>query len=247
MTAFWLIVAQFPAAAIMRAASPESRRWVLARAWAGALTATFVVADLIAVHERGISKSSLALLVAAVLSVFAYLVLVLRLPVRWTVGNGELVLFLPLPALRGANVRLRQTLFVWWALMSLASLVPLRYGGFLVDEPEVSRVVGAVSLGLFAPLAERRSIDVGQCVLEHDVRAENLVVPCGSPHKTEVVAAVDRTETCPARDEFATLLMVTVDRSVEIDGLVYCVLHGVNARYAWKDKIGRKAELPATL
>jgi hypothetical protein len=85
----------------------------------------------------------------------------------------------------------------------------------------------------------------GQCIEGHLPKAENIVVPCDQPHRSEVIDAVDVNADCP--NSHATPYehdgLVIQDGELELNGIRYCRAQSTSATRYWFGS----ALLPPTL
>jgi hypothetical protein len=113
--------------------------------------------------------------------------------------------------------------------------VPLRFAGALVDDNAGSAVAKVLSFGQFGPLGVRREIADGQCLEARLADRKNVVVPCGYPHKAEVVGEVNDETPCPEVDatEYHAGPMRVV-RTKPISGVVFCILQAMSPQRTWR-------------
>jgi len=240
-----LIVAAVVGALIQRRPSDDLKRWRLARAWSGIGATTLSVISIVCVSSRGYSVSSVFIIGMTLLLVGLYLVLVVRIDWLPTIVGGERAVTVLMPRSRHRNRRLARSLGLWCVLAVVFALVPLRYAGALVRNSPAARVAGVVALGHFAALAERRAISPGQCLLERHPRFHNTVVPCGHPHRSEVVAAIDPSKTCPDISQFEHEgLALRVSVVGPFDEVKYCVIQSESATRSWTGGIRQEGLAP---
>lgn len=114
-------------------------------------------------------------------------------------------------------------------------LIPLRYSGALAGDRTMTAIAKIASIGMFVPLRELRGISKGQCIEGHLPKAENIVVPCNQPHRSEVTDAVDVNADCPNSHAmpYEHDGLVIQDGELKLNGIRYCWVQSTSATRYW--------------
>ena len=236
------------AAYIQRSQRDARKRWISLTMTVGVAAVLFSMLCSAAVVQRGYSKSSAAVLALGMVTLGAACwIIAPRVEVANVAWRGKRAILFGEPTLRYRSFPRLVLIWVWLILASLLVLIPLRYMGALTQNQFGGNVAKIVSLGYFAPLERLAPLTVGLCYRAHGPeQAENLAVPCDSPHRSEVVDAGSALRTtCPDAADYADTGL-----QVEVVGIVrshvqYCVVRSTNVEREWSGTLSKS--LPKTL
>jgi hypothetical protein len=173
-----------------------------AQAIAVPLCVSVIPLTLLCVRERGYSTASITLVAMSMISAGAGALVLLRVRCDAAIMERALHLRVERPRLRRHPSTMALAAWTFWTVVFLAS--PLRYAGAMENNALDAAVADRVSIDPFAPLAQQRPLDVGQCMNETEPQDVNAVLPCTAPHRSQVVAEVGPEDACPDLVEFST-------------------------------------------